>query len=127
MLVLDGAGWHTSAKVVLPEGIELGGLPPASPERQPAERRWPLVDDPVAHRTLADLDALEAVLVTRCRVLARDRRRLRAHTPYPWWPNERRPRRFAQCVPEVRISHTIAMVLNAALGNPPSQLALLLT
>jgi hypothetical protein len=27
---------------------------------------WPVVDDPVANQTFADLDTLEAVLVTRC-------------------------------------------------------------
>lgn len=95
-LVLDGAGWHTSGTVVMPEGLHLVFLPPASPELQPAERLWPLVDAPVANRTFADLDALEDVLVHRCQVLAGDRRRLKAHTRYHWWPRERRPRRIAQ-------------------------------
>jgi transposase len=96
VLVLDGAGWHTAKDLVLPEGIDLVFLPPASPELQPAERLWTLVDEPVANRTFADLDALEAVLVTRCQVLAGQRRRLKAHTRYHWWPTERRPRRNAQ-------------------------------
>ncbi len=96
VLVLDGAGWHTSKRLVVPEGIDLVFLPPASPELQPAERLWPLVDEPVANRTFADLDELEAVLVRRCQVLARDRRRIKAHTRYHWWATERRPRRNAQ-------------------------------
>lgn len=96
VLVLDGAGWHTSRKVVVPDGIDLVFLPPASPELQPAERLWPLVDEPVANRTFVDLDALEDVLVTRCQVLAGDRRRIKAHTRYHWWPKERRPRRMHQ-------------------------------
>jgi transposase len=95
-LVLDGAGWHTSGRVVVPEGLHLIFLPPASPELQPAERLWRLVDEPVANRTFADLDALEDVLVRRCQVLAADRRRLKAHTRFHWWPKERRPRRNAQ-------------------------------
>jgi transposase len=95
-LVLDGAGWHTATRLVVPEGVHLLFLPPASPELQPAERLWPLVDEPVANRTLTDLDALEAVLVTRCQVLTADRRRLKAHSRYHWWPRERRPRRIAQ-------------------------------
>ena len=37
--------------------------PPHSPELQPAERLWPLVDEPIANRAFADLDALETVLV----------------------------------------------------------------
>lgn len=92
VLVLDGAGWHTSPKVVLPDGIDLVFLPPASPELQPVERLWSLVDEPVANRTFADLDELEDVLVTRCQTLRASRARLKAHTRYHWWPRERRPR-----------------------------------
>lgn len=40
LLVMDGAGWHRSNKVVVPEGIHLELLPPYSPELQPAERLW---------------------------------------------------------------------------------------
>lgn len=92
VLVLDGAGWHTTTRLVVPEGVHLVFLPPASPELQPAERLWSLVDEPGANRTFADLDALEDVLVRRCQVLAADRRTIRAHTRYHWWAVERRPR-----------------------------------
>jgi transposase len=91
ILVLDHAGWHASAALVVPEGIDLVFLPPASPELQPAERLWPLVDEPVANRAFADLDALETVLVDRCRRLEADRPRLRAHTHFHWWPTEPSP------------------------------------
>lgn len=56
VLGLDRAGWHTTTNLVLPDGIDLVPLPPASPELQPAERLWPLVNEPVANRTVADLD-----------------------------------------------------------------------
>jgi transposase len=91
VLVVDQAGWHTSPDVVLPAGIDLVFLPAASPELQPAERLWALVDEPVANRAFADLDALEAVLVTRCRTLEADPQRLKAHTRYHWWPAESPP------------------------------------
>lgn len=55
-LVLDGAGWHTSAVLMIPDGIDLVWLPPVSPELQTAERLWPLVDKPTANRISADLD-----------------------------------------------------------------------
>ena len=42
VLLLDRAGWHTSARLIVPEGIHLVFLPPYSPEVQPAERLWPL-------------------------------------------------------------------------------------
>ena len=95
VLVLDGAGWHTANRLDIPAGIDLVVLPPASPELQPAERLWGLVDEPVANRTFADLDALEEVLVRRCQVLAGARRQVKAHTRYHWWPEERRRRRSA--------------------------------
>lgn len=93
VLVLDGAGWHTSPTLEIPEGLHLVFLPPASPELQPVERVWMLVDEPVANRTFADLNALEEVLVDRCRTLRADRRTIKAHTRYHWWPRERRPRK----------------------------------
>jgi hypothetical protein len=37
VLVLDGAGWHDSPKVRVPEHVHLLFLPPHSPELQPAE------------------------------------------------------------------------------------------
>jgi DDE superfamily endonuclease len=88
VLVIDQAGWHRSPHLPLPDGIELVFLPAYSPELQPAERLWPLVDEPIANRAWADLDALEAVLVDRCRTLEADRTRLKTHTHFHWWPPE---------------------------------------
>lgn len=87
VLMLDGAGWHTSGELVVPEGLDLASMPAASPELQPAERLWPLVDEPVANRTFTDLDELEAVLVTRCQGLRADRPTIRGHTRFHWWPS----------------------------------------
>lgn len=91
VLVLDQAGWHRSADLALPAGIDLVFLPAYSPELQPAERLWSLVDEPLANRAFPDLDALETVLVTRCRTLDADPARLRAQTHYHWWPAEPPP------------------------------------
>ncbi len=91
VLVVDQAGWHTSPALMLPEGIDLVFLPSASPELQPAERLWTLVDEPVANHAFADLNEREAVLVERCRTLEADPQRLKAHTRYHWWPPEPRP------------------------------------
>jgi transposase len=91
VLVVDQAGWHISDELVLPEGVHLVFLPSYSPELQPAERLWPLIDEPVANRAFPDLDKLEAVLVERCRTLEADRDRLQAHTRFHWWPPEPPP------------------------------------
>lgn len=86
VLVLDGAGWHRSGKLVIPEGIDLVFLPPNSPELQPAERVWPLINEPVANRTFPDLNELEAVLIERCQTLRTEPSKIAALTHYWWWP-----------------------------------------
>jgi transposase len=40
VLVLDGAGWHTSHALTLPDNITLLCLPPYSPELNPVENVW---------------------------------------------------------------------------------------
>lgn len=85
-LVVDNAGWHRSPNLVLPPGLHLLFLPPYSPEVQPAERLWPLVDEVVANRVFTDIADLEDILVARCRSLEAQPDRLLAHTLYHWWP-----------------------------------------
>jgi len=101
LLLLDGAGWHTEPGLAVPEGIRLiyrsRGKPstgrlscpsnPYTPELQPAEHLWPLVDEPVANRHSETLDALDSVLDDRCRTLAQDRDLIAANTTFHWWPN----------------------------------------
>jgi transposase len=89
VLVLDRAGWHPKSgddsEVTLPEGLHLLPLPSYSPELQPAERLWPLVDEPVANRYFEDLDELEEVLIERCRQLNERPELIRSHTCFHWW------------------------------------------
>ena len=85
VLAVDRAGWHTSEEVEAPEGLHLLKLPPRSPELQPSERLWPLVDEPVANRHFEDLDELEGVLVERCRELLGRPATVRSHTRFHWW------------------------------------------
>jgi DDE superfamily endonuclease len=40
VVILDGAGWHRSHGLVVPENITLLPLPPYSPELNPVERIW---------------------------------------------------------------------------------------
>lgn len=40
VLVLDGAGWHSSPRLKLPDNIVLLPLPPYSPELNPVENVW---------------------------------------------------------------------------------------
>jgi transposase len=40
VMVLDRAGWHTAAALVIPSNVTLVYLPPKSPELNPAENLW---------------------------------------------------------------------------------------
>ena len=86
LLVLDQAGWHTSADLQLPPGLHLLFLPSHSPELQGAERLWPLSNEPLANRVLASLDELEQLQAERCCWLQAHPERIRGRTAFHWWP-----------------------------------------
>ena len=84
VLELDNAGWHTAPNLAVPDGIRLVYLPPYSPELQPAEHLWPVLDEPLANRYFATLADLEQVVTERCRVLNGDQ--LKPGTNFHWGP-----------------------------------------
>ena len=86
ILVLDGAGWHASAGLAVPEGVRLEFLPPYSPELQPAEHLWPLTDESLANRHFAGLAELDAVPAERCLALRDRPETVAAHTRFHRWP-----------------------------------------
>src|SRR2546426_7824551 len=81
------AGWHTSSRLALPEGLHLLFLPAHSPELQPAERLWPLSNEPLANRVFNSLDELEQVQADRCRWLQAHPEIIRGRTAFHWWPS----------------------------------------
>jgi hypothetical protein len=87
LLTLDGAGWHTSPNLPVPEGILLEFQPPYSPEVQPAEHLWPLCDEALANESFATIDDLETRLAERCCTLADQPEVLRSATHFHWWAN----------------------------------------
>jgi hypothetical protein len=83
----DLDGFLTGIETVrLPEGIRLIYLPAYTPELQPAEHLWPLVDEPVVNQHFETLDALDAVLAERCRTLEQHRELIAANPAFHWWP-----------------------------------------
>jgi transposase len=84
VLGLDSAGWHTEPNLVVPEGLRLAYLPPYSPELQPAEHLWPVLDEPLANQYFETLADLERVVANRCRGLDGDQ--LSLGTNFHWWP-----------------------------------------
>ena len=73
--------------MAIPEGVTLAFLPPYSPELQPVERVWGLVDAAVANRAWETLDALQEAIVRRCRALREQHDLIRQRTCYHWWPS----------------------------------------
>ncbi len=58
-LVVDGAGWHSSAELKLPRNITLIRLPPYAPELNPVENIWEyLRKNNLALRVYHDYDAI---------------------------------------------------------------------
>jgi hypothetical protein len=89
VLTVDQAGWHTSEQVKIPQGLHLEFIPSHSPELQPAERLWPLVNEPIANRSFKDLDELEEILFQRCQVLLKQPSLIKQITHFYWWPKTR--------------------------------------
>lgn len=85
LLVLDRAGWHRSQKVNLPSGIQTEFLPAYSPELQPAERLWSLVDEAIANENIESIDELEKILSKRCCVLTQMKEEIKNLTNYHWF------------------------------------------
>ena len=90
VLVLDNAGWHTEPNLPVPDGIRLVYLPRHTPELQPAEHLWPVLDEPVVNTYFATLADLEAVIARRC--VALDSQDLRTGTSCHWWPKPVHPK-----------------------------------
>ena len=84
VLGLDNAGWHTEPNLVVPDGIRLVYLPRYSPELQPAEHLWPVLDEPLVNRDFETLTDLEQAVTERCRILHGDQ--LKPGTNFHWWP-----------------------------------------
>lgn len=87
LLTIDGAGWHHSGRLEVPEGIHLEFLPPYSPELQPAERLWSLTDEPLVNRCFDTITMIEDILCQRCLIIANAmQEQVRNLTNFHWWP-----------------------------------------
>ncbi|MDP7539798.1 MAG: IS630 family transposase, partial [Alphaproteobacteria bacterium] len=69
ILVIDGAGWHSEPGLAVPDGLRLVYLPPYSPQLQPAECLWSVLDEPIANKYFETIEELDAVVAERCLTL----------------------------------------------------------
>jgi hypothetical protein len=64
VMVVDGAGWHQSKDLTLPENLRLHFLPPYSPELNPQEHIWDELREKYFHnQTFDSLNSLEDQLI----------------------------------------------------------------
>jgi transposase len=83
VVVLDGAGWHTSNDLRVPGSVTLVPLPPYSPELNPVESVWLyLRERHLSHRLLDDYDAVVEALCGAWKTLTQER--LQSLTSYPY-------------------------------------------
>ena len=60
LIVMDGAGWHKSDKLIFPQNIRIIIQPPYSPELNPIERLWQHIkDNTIKNRVYKTLPELE--------------------------------------------------------------------
>ena len=81
-----GAWMAGEPGLTVPEGIRLVYLPPYTPELQPAETLWTLVDEPIVNKHITDLVELEKIVAKQCVDLANAPERIRSQTQFHWRP-----------------------------------------
>jgi len=86
VLVLDNAGWHGESGLAVPDSLRLLFQPAYTPEVQPAETLWTLVDEPVVNKHIPTLEALDETISMRCAALASDREKIKSQAGFHWWP-----------------------------------------
>lgn len=85
IMALDGAGWHHSQRLVLPDNMRLLFLPPYSPELNPQEHLWDELREKFFHnRAFDSIDALEDQLVQGLRHLETHPHLVRSITAWNW-------------------------------------------
>jgi transposase len=59
LLVLDGAGWHSSPRLDIPDNIVLLPLPPYAPELNPVENIWAFIrSNFLSHRVFENYEEI---------------------------------------------------------------------
>ena len=86
VLTLDNAGWHSEAGLDIPDGIRLVFQPAYTPEVQPAETLWTLVDEPVVNKHIPTIEVLDEIICARCATLANETEKIKSQAGFHWWP-----------------------------------------
>lgn len=86
ILCLDGAGWHTSKTLILPENIQLLKLPPYSPELNPTEHIWDYIREQKKFNnyTFPTLDAVELQLSKSLQEINNEKELIKSMCYFSW-------------------------------------------
>lgn len=85
LMIMDGAGWHKSKKLVVPENIMIQILPPYSPELNPTENIWDEIREKgFYNRIFADINSLEEHLLCELQRLENSPEVTRSIVSWSW-------------------------------------------
>lgn len=88
VMVLDGAGWHASHDLHVPDNIHLLPLPPYAPELNPVEHVWDEIREKhFCNLSFNSLDALEDYLEISLRNAENQHDRFKSIVHWPWIVN----------------------------------------
>ena len=88
VMIMDGAGWHSSRNLKAPVNMRLLSLPPYGPELNPVEHVWDELREKFFHNRVFDsIGALEDHLETALRTFENEPERLRSIVSWPWIKN----------------------------------------
>ena len=85
VMILDGAGWHSSQALKIPKNIKLLSLPPYAPELNPVEHLWDELREKYFHNlAFESLDALEDQLEAALKAMENDQLTVQSIVRWPW-------------------------------------------
>lgn len=85
IMIVDGAGWHKSQALTLPENLKLHFLPPYSPELNPQEHLWDEIREKGFHNKAFDsMSPLEDALVDQLLMLENNQHRVKSIAGWDW-------------------------------------------
>ena len=85
LMVVDGAGWHRSQAVTLPNNLQMLFLPPYAPELNPVEHLWDDLREKSFHNRVFDsLESLEDHLELALANFEQSTERAKGITAWPW-------------------------------------------
>ena len=85
VMIVDGAGWHRSEPLVIPDNIRLIKLPPYTPELNPVEHLWDELREKSFHnRVFKSIDALEDHLSASLLKMEENHQLVHSIVAWPW-------------------------------------------